>query len=69
MGEIVKQCILSSESYISNESKCADKENVLLCPNSCLPSSLAMMNQWVKQSLPEENKYNKDEFIIYYDNV
>jgi len=66
MDEIVKQCILSSESDISNdeESNYADKEDILLCTNSCLPLSLAMMNQQVEQSLPGENKYNKHEYII-----
>jgi len=60
MDEIVKQCILISESYISNDegSNYAGKD-VLLCINSCLWPSLAMVNQQVKQSLPGENKYNK----------
>jgi len=46
MDEIVKQCILSSESDISNneESNYADKD-VLLCINSLLPPSLLMMDQ------------------------
>jgi len=40
-------CILSSESDISNdeESNYTDKEDVLLCTNSCLSPSLWMMNQ------------------------
>jgi len=66
MDEIVKQCILSSESDISNdeESSYADKEDILLCTNSCLPPSLVMMNRQVEQSLPGENKCNKHECII-----
>jgi len=49
---------------IKNQTTYADKEDVLLCTNSCLPPSLAMMNWWVEQSLPGENKYNKHECII-----
>jgi len=52
--------------YVSNdeESNYADKENVLLCINSCLPTSLLMINRWVEQSPARENKYNKHECII-----
>jgi len=66
MDEIVKQCILSSESDISNneESNYICWWDVLLCTNSCLPPNLVMVNWWVEQSLPGENKYNKYECII-----
>jgi len=68
MDEIVKQCILSSESDISNdeESNYANKKMFycVIATNSCLSQSLTMMNWWVEWNLPGENKYNKHECII-----
>jgi len=61
MDEIVRQCVLTSESDISDnkESNYGD-EDVLLSTSSCLHTET---HDDEEQSLPGENKYNKHECI------